>query len=175
MHGFQRSIKEIVLITKICENVVRLRLKEFEKTPSGQLTVSDFQTIWLEQDSNPPAFGVKKRKNDDKMEPHDTNGLDDDKMEPHDTNVLDDEQMEDEVQRLIETHETAPADIHAYDLEDKLSDLDNDPEVLGMIDTNKESIAFKEHVWMTSNQDWILKQMEKDLRGESYIKPRSKV
>jgi transcription factor IIIB subunit 2 len=159
MHGFQRSIKEIVLITKICENVVRQRLKEFEKTPSGQLTVSDFQTIWLEQDSNPPAFGVKKRKND---------------ADCFNRNVLENEQMEDEVQKLIDTHE-APADINLDDLEDKLSDLDNDPEVLGMIDTNKESIAFKEHVWMTSNHDWILKQMDKELRGESaYITTQSR-
>lgn len=56
MHGFQRTVRELVLVVKICQGTIRTRLKEFVQTPSAQLTVKDFQTIWLEDGENPPAF-----------------------------------------------------------------------------------------------------------------------
>lgn len=60
MHGFNRLIKEIVMVVKICQNTLRSRLKEFQNTPSGNLSVADFQTIWLEQEKDPPAFNLSK-------------------------------------------------------------------------------------------------------------------
>lgn len=38
------------------------RLDEFMKTPSGNLSIADFQTVWLEEASDPPAFVQGKKK-----------------------------------------------------------------------------------------------------------------
>jgi transcription factor IIIB subunit 2 len=56
IHGFSRTHKEIVMVVKICENTLRKRLMEFSSTPSGNLTVTEFQTLWLEEERDPPAF-----------------------------------------------------------------------------------------------------------------------
>lgn len=38
------------------------RLDEFAATPSGQLTVSDFRELWLEDAADPPAFAKSKKR-----------------------------------------------------------------------------------------------------------------
>ena len=38
------------------------RLDEFASTPSGQLTVSDFRELWLEDAADPPAFTKSRKK-----------------------------------------------------------------------------------------------------------------
>ncbi|KAJ3085738.1 transcription factor TFIIIB subunit brf1 [Quaeritorhiza haematococci] len=60
MNGFRRTSQEIIHTVKICESTLRKRLQEFKETPSSELTVSDFQTIWLEQSADPPSFGPPK-------------------------------------------------------------------------------------------------------------------
>ena len=56
MNHFRRSITEIVQVVKIADVTLRKRLEEFKATPSGQLTIEDFRSVWLEEESNPPAF-----------------------------------------------------------------------------------------------------------------------
>lgn len=177
MHGFQRTIKEIVLVTKICENVVRIRLKEFENTPSGQLTVADFQSIWLEQDSNPPSFGQikkQKRKADDSEIENVASKDPIDYLESGEDATI----TEEEVQQLIDSQDNLNGMIQKTNddevEDDNLSDLDDDPEVLGAVNVSKEAVAFKESIWISSNQDWLLKQEEKELRGDS-VKPKGRI
>ncbi|KAF9914134.1 transcription factor TFIIIB subunit brf1 [Lobosporangium transversale] len=61
MHHYRRSEKEIIQVVKIGESTLRKRLDEFAATPSGQLTVSDFRELWLEDAADPPSF-TKSRK-----------------------------------------------------------------------------------------------------------------
>jgi len=56
MNHFRRSITEIVQVVKIADVTLRKRLEEFKNTPSGQLTIEDFRSVWLEEENNPPAF-----------------------------------------------------------------------------------------------------------------------
>jgi len=42
----------------VCEH----RLDEFAATPSGQLTVSDFRELWLEDAADPPAFAKTRKR-----------------------------------------------------------------------------------------------------------------
>ena len=56
MNNFRRSIQEIVQVVKIADTTLKKRLDEFKKTPSGQLTLADFRTVWLEDEMDPPAF-----------------------------------------------------------------------------------------------------------------------
>ncbi|WFD32254.1 transcription factor TFIIIB subunit brf1 [Malassezia sp. CBS 17886] len=56
MNHFRRSITEVVQVVKIADVTLRKRLEEFKNTPSGQLTIEDFRSVWLEEEHNPPAF-----------------------------------------------------------------------------------------------------------------------
>lgn len=56
MNHFRRSVTEIVQVVKIADVTLRKRLEEFKSTPSGQLTIEDFRSVWLEEEHNPPAF-----------------------------------------------------------------------------------------------------------------------
>ncbi len=62
MNNFRRSVEEIVQVVKIADTTLRKRLKEFKETPSGALTVTDFRTVWLEEEMDPPAFIKGKEK-----------------------------------------------------------------------------------------------------------------
>ncbi|KAK3813005.1 MAG: hypothetical protein J3Q66DRAFT_41331 [Benniella sp.] len=63
MHHYRRSQKEIIQVVKIGEATLRKRLEEFAATPSGQLTVSDFRELWLEDAADPPAFAKSRKRN----------------------------------------------------------------------------------------------------------------
>lgn len=62
MNNFRRSVDEIVQVVKIADVTLRKRLEEFRATPSGNMTVADFRSLWLEESADPPAFseGVKR-------------------------------------------------------------------------------------------------------------------
>lgn len=49
-------MNEIVQVVKMADVTIRQRLDEFKRTPSAQLSLSDFQSIWLEEEYEPPAF-----------------------------------------------------------------------------------------------------------------------
>jgi transcription factor IIIB subunit 2 len=62
LHGFKRSHKDIIQVVRVCEMTLRKRLVEFEKTPSGQLTAEDFETVDLDDECDPPAFTQAREK-----------------------------------------------------------------------------------------------------------------
>ena len=43
-------------VVKIADSTIRKRLEEFKGTRSGELTVADFRSVWLEEEMDPPAF-----------------------------------------------------------------------------------------------------------------------
>lgn len=59
MNNFRRSMQEIVQVVKIADSTLRRRLDEFKLTASGDMTIQDFRTIWLDEEANPPAFMAK--------------------------------------------------------------------------------------------------------------------
>jgi transcription factor IIIB subunit 2 len=62
MNNFRRSITEVVQVVKIADVTLRKRLGEFKETASGQLTVDDFRTLWLDEVSDPPAFAKSQQR-----------------------------------------------------------------------------------------------------------------
>ncbi|KAF9585430.1 transcription factor TFIIIB subunit brf1 [Lunasporangiospora selenospora] len=62
MHHYRRSQREIIQVVKIGESTLRKRLDEFAATPSGQLTVSDFRELWLEDAADPPSFSKSRKR-----------------------------------------------------------------------------------------------------------------
>lgn len=59
MNNFRRSIAEIIQVVKIADVTLRKRLEEFKETSSSKLTIDDFRNIWLEEESEPPAFALQ--------------------------------------------------------------------------------------------------------------------
>jgi transcription factor IIIB subunit 2 len=62
LHGFSRNVKDVVRVVRICEPTIKKRLEEFEKTPSGQLTIDEFLQIDLEEESDPPSFSEARKR-----------------------------------------------------------------------------------------------------------------
>ncbi|CAH1791724.1 unnamed protein product [Owenia fusiformis] len=62
VHDFDRTMKEIIKVVKVCEGTLRKRLNEFEMTASSQLTIDEFHKIDLEEEADPPAFTQGKLK-----------------------------------------------------------------------------------------------------------------
>ncbi|KAF8637722.1 hypothetical protein AX17_002625 [Amanita inopinata Kibby_2008] len=62
MNNFRRSVEEIVQVVKIADTTLKKRLDEFRKTPSGQLTLADFRSVWLDEEMDPPAFTKGREK-----------------------------------------------------------------------------------------------------------------
>ena len=56
LHGFERTLKEIIYVVRVGEMTIRKRLMEFRQTASSQLTPQEFETIDLEEECDPPAF-----------------------------------------------------------------------------------------------------------------------
>lgn len=74
MNNFRRSMNEIVQVVKMADVTIRERLEEFKRTPSAQLSLADFQNIWLAEEYEPPAFyrpaidGEKKQRREAKRQ-----------------------------------------------------------------------------------------------------------
>jgi len=68
MNNFRRSVEEVVQVVKIADSTVRKRLEEFKGTRSGELTVADFRSVWLEEEMDPPAFVKGKEKEREEAE-----------------------------------------------------------------------------------------------------------
>ncbi|KIY66450.1 BRF1-domain-containing protein [Cylindrobasidium torrendii FP15055 ss-10] len=65
MNNFRRSLEEIAQVVKIADTTLKKRLEEFKKTPSGNLTVGDFRSVWLEEEVDPPAFTRGREKEEE--------------------------------------------------------------------------------------------------------------
>jgi transcription factor IIIB 90 kDa subunit len=68
MNNFRRSVEEVVQVVKIADSTLRKRLEEFKGTRSGELTVADFRSVWLEEEMDPPAFVKGKEKEERERE-----------------------------------------------------------------------------------------------------------
>jgi len=67
MHGFNRSVTDIIKEVKVHENTVRKRLMEFGETPTSFLTLKEFMTVDLEEEQDPPCFRNSRKKDREKL------------------------------------------------------------------------------------------------------------
>lgn len=62
LHDFNRTVRDLVRVVKVCETTIRKRLTEFSETPSSKLTLDQFMTIDLEEEQDPPCFKAARKK-----------------------------------------------------------------------------------------------------------------
>ena len=55
-HGFERHHHDVTKVLKICGLTVMTRVKEFEATPSANLTLNEFHSTNLAAEADPPVF-----------------------------------------------------------------------------------------------------------------------
>lgn len=55
-HGFSRHQTDVTKILRVCGFTVQNRVKEFESTPSANLTLEQFNTVDLETEADPRSF-----------------------------------------------------------------------------------------------------------------------
>ncbi|XP_015593617.1 transcription factor IIIB 90 kDa subunit isoform X2 [Cephus cinctus] len=75
LHEFNRSPSDIIKIVKVHESTLRKRLIEFGDTPSSALTLEEFMTVDLEEEQDPPAFKVARRKDRERLQKLENMGM----------------------------------------------------------------------------------------------------
>lgn len=59
-HGFSKHHQDVTRILRVCGLTVTTRVKEFEKTPSANLTLQQFNTVDFESEADPPVYTRNK-------------------------------------------------------------------------------------------------------------------
>ena len=191
MNHFRRSVTEIVQVVKIADVTLRKRLEEFKSTPSGQLTIEDFRSVWLEEEHNPPAFSRARipkkdvrnvdsgppaqpeeplRSDIDQLADQATEQEINSYLQQEDVQALDHDLAKQERQRverakLKHAAETPAAPAEAPRSNEELTDLD-EAELDSFILTDEE-VKIKERVWMEFNKDYLEAALARQLKLEA--------
>ena len=70
MHGFNRSVYDIIKVVKVHESTLRKRLNEFGETPTSQLTLEEFNNIDLDamtEEQDPPSFKAARKRDRERL------------------------------------------------------------------------------------------------------------
>ncbi|KAL4705750.1 hypothetical protein ACJJTC_018349 [Scirpophaga incertulas] len=68
LHNFSRTPSDVVRIVKVHESTIRKRLIEFGDTPSSALTLDEFMTVDLEEEQDPPAFRMARKRDKERLQ-----------------------------------------------------------------------------------------------------------
>jgi transcription factor IIIB 90 kDa subunit len=59
-HGFDKQCADVTRILRVCGMTVTNRIREFERTPTAQLSLEQFQTMDFETEADPPIYTKNK-------------------------------------------------------------------------------------------------------------------
>jgi transcription factor IIIB subunit 2 len=59
-HGFERQHHDVTKVLKVCGLTVMTRVKEFEATPSSNMTLDEFHNGEIEEEVDPPVFTTNR-------------------------------------------------------------------------------------------------------------------
>ncbi|XP_043804266.1 transcription factor IIIB 90 kDa subunit [Apis laboriosa] len=96
LHEFNRSPTDIIKIVKVHESTLRKRLIEFGDTPSSALTLEEFMTVDLEEEQDPPAFKIARKKDRERLQ----------RLENIDTEI---NELQAEIDKQLEDHRLGKA------------------------------------------------------------------
>lgn len=161
MHNFERSIKQIIYVVRVCEATIKRRLAEFSETPSSKLTVQQFHEVWLEQEADPPSFTLGKKKEAEA------------KIELKESEMIPVKELESEMKENL-------AYIKDHNLEtiltpdsESLSDVESDEEMLSIL-LEDDEIVVKTMFWNEDNEEYIKQQEAKQLAVDEENKEKEK-
>ncbi len=70
MHGYNRSVYDVIKVVKVHESTLRKRLNEFGETPASQLTLDEFMNIDLDamtEEQDPPSFKAARKRDKERL------------------------------------------------------------------------------------------------------------
>ena len=70
MHGYNRSVYDVIKVVKVHESTLRKRLNEFGETPTSQLTLEEFNNIDLDamtEEQDPPSFKAARKRDRERL------------------------------------------------------------------------------------------------------------
>ena len=70
MHGYNRSVYDVIKVVKVHESTLRKRLNEFGETPTSQLTLDEFMNIDLDamtEEQDPPSFKAARKRDRERL------------------------------------------------------------------------------------------------------------
>ena len=70
LHGFNRSVYDVIKVVKVHESTLRKRLNEFGETPASQLTLDEFANVDLDamtEEQDPPSFKAARRRDRERL------------------------------------------------------------------------------------------------------------
>jgi len=59
IHNNERTVEEVSGVVKVCEATINKRLSEMKETATASLSISEFNTIWLEKEEDPPIIKLR--------------------------------------------------------------------------------------------------------------------
>jgi len=59
-HGFSKQHQDVTRILRVCGLTVNNRVREFEQTPSANLTLTQFNQVELDKEADPPCFTMNR-------------------------------------------------------------------------------------------------------------------
>ena len=125
-------------------------MDEFSETPSGELSISRFKNVWLEESSDPPVF-----KNSLKLEPI---------VSEKNYNIIDQKEFESDYKDI----KNEVKDIIKNNGEDDdLSILDDDE--IDNVLLNEGEIKAKTEAWMKENGEFLILDEGKNLNNSFII------
>ncbi|ROT63446.1 hypothetical protein C7M84_018658 [Penaeus vannamei] len=68
LHGYNRTINDVIKVVKVHESTLRKRLTEFGETPSSALTPEEFMTMDLDEEQDPPAFRAARKREKERVQ-----------------------------------------------------------------------------------------------------------
>ncbi|XP_037772564.1 transcription factor IIIB 90 kDa subunit-like [Penaeus monodon] len=68
LHGYNRTITDVIKVVKVHESTLRKRLTEFGETPSSALTPEEFMTMDLDEEQDPPAFRAARKREKERVQ-----------------------------------------------------------------------------------------------------------
>ncbi|KAF7683212.1 Transcription factor IIIB 60 kDa subunit [Astathelohania contejeani] len=69
--GDEKSVEEVARIVHVSANTINRRINEIKETSTAELTVNEFQNLWLEKEDDPPA--CKERITEKQQKPREFN------------------------------------------------------------------------------------------------------
>lgn len=68
LHNFSRNVGDIVKVVHVHEATLRKRLVEFGETPSSSLSLTEFMTVDLEEEQDPPSYKAARAKDRQRLQ-----------------------------------------------------------------------------------------------------------
>jgi transcription factor IIIB subunit 2 len=204
LHGFKRTQKDIVSVTRICDQTLRKRLGEFANTPTAQLTPEEFDRLDLPEECDPPSF--TRARELDRLENQRLAILDAKKKgEPYEHLLLLDDNLSDKKRERAaefeEMYEQLGVEVDEWELaasanaagddgdageakavgEAKAAEEAEAPGVLSMHDDEMKEylcsdaeVKSKTAIWEKLNKDYLEEQAQKKTLNPTQHRPRKK-